>query len=108
MLEQTEYWEPWIPQEGDRVTLRLSGECPACCNQCQASLHHSKKGGWQGTLFVREVHRGETIFCSLVPCRGRHSIGGHYYWVSPNPTGSPFDQPWQLCAAIELELIEEA
>lgn len=25
-----DYWEPWQPAIGDRVRVRISGECPSC------------------------------------------------------------------------------
>ncbi len=98
---ESEVWAPWQPKVGDRVRVRLSGECRIEClplsPQGMAGLlgHPNTVNGQVGTIIAGElayyVHRG------------------HPYKVQ-------FDDPFQWngrawpsthLAAVELEPLEE-
>jgi len=93
-------WEPWSPNIGDNVEVRLSLEC--VCPYCENHAH----GTWwepgntyKGT--VREIRRGHTVACRSCGL----FVPGHYYLVAAESVNRPGTKAWGWAAAIELRQI---
>ena len=54
MTETTEYYEPWKPELGDRVRVRLSGECQDTPSEFDYPTQSPIHVGWMQTL-MRQV-----------------------------------------------------
>lgn len=99
-----EYWEPWQPQVGQRVRVRLRGECPYSVNTafqqrghegCHSPCADGVVGTVASTQFAARgldtAHHYQVAL--LVECRRDHEI----------PQGQkPCYADWGHYAAIEL------
>lgn len=113
MSAQPKYWEPVTFQVGDRVRVRLSGECLATAHpRSEAALrgvtdiHFANENGRIGTITDPPTHR------RIDPVMEHYVSQGHRYLVTydvefrhPAMWGA---RPDGMFAAAELELIEAA
>lgn len=81
-MQPQQVYEPWSPRLGDRVTIRLSGECRAledhkgeilpCSGGAPIIGHPPQQHGRSGTIRLR---------CDDFPCPHGYALGGHGYVV---------------------------
>ena len=100
-------WEPWAPRIGDRVRVRLNGECREVFKSRNKRTgdvihdlpHAQEHNGLTGTVIERPSH---------LPARKN---GAHCFFVllDDPPTSSPWGGTTTMApfAAIELELLED-
>lgn len=103
MAEQS--WEPWTPQLGQRVRVRLSGECREHFTAYQDDTpyfrpvpHYAEEDGRVGAVTeVRQDEQGHRFYVDFEePFRLRRRYELFRGWVSPRLMGACY-------AAIELE-----
>ena len=102
MIDPYAPWEPWQPQVGDWVRVRISPEC--VCLTCGGPGHSGKgkrlKGKGEGPVGVVE-QINSLSFTSHVPgCFHEGSVGHRFYVAVDEKCAG-----W--AAAIELERLEE-
>lgn len=106
-MPNTEFWEPWVPQVGQRVRLVKRAEC--VCVVCGQDGHALKpgqprrKGPQVGT--VRAIYPNSSI-TSASSCRHGGQLG-HRFRVEMDQMRNPPGCPGWAFAAIELEPLED-
>lgn len=100
-MTRSDAWEPWVPEVGQRVRVRVSAECRALDSHqlCDKYLDHRPIG---------VVYRVVTIDD---PYSASHARAGHPYWVTHDFVPVP-DKPFHglyggYFSAFELEPSEE-
>lgn len=114
MSEPRPYWQPWTPRVGQRVRVRLSGECAA------RQHHHDTDArrvtlGPGGHYATEEGREGVIVACTRQLCaewrRDHWGHGVHVIYDEPFEIeladGSAAKAIGQAYAAIELEPLEE-
>ena len=98
-MNEPEFWEPWHPQVGDRVRVRMRGECqaipPASSAFGQEEDNHGVVAFLDGEMGVVKGFDGP--------------MPGHSYVVLMDARYPLYGRDWGYCdfAAIELEKIED-
>ena len=93
------YWEPWAPVVGQRVRMRLSGEC----DHAPVELLHGKLGTvvkvieQNGLIHYRDVAPGDPLF-------GTICVKGHRFVVEPDLAS---EGNHIFLAAAELESLDQ-
>lgn len=99
-MEPEAVWEPWQPEVGQRVRIRLSGECPIEYRHAEAGYDRIRK-------VIEPVGHNpdESGRVGTVSAVQREERGGHYYMVDYDRLLWQDDMWWAgaVYAAIELE-----
>jgi|SRR3990167_4743505 len=103
MSEEREFYEPWVPEVGDKVRLRFSPECR--CLVCGGPGHSEDSEDFLGKRLLGTVRYIYPRGYRSSPGCGHSGNNGHRFSVTAE------DADWTysgLVAACEMEKVKEA